>query len=70
MDGEVEMIRDAALLSLLPAQTEDAVRSKNRITAGKVAVHVYLKFILVGSNMENFTGILSIQRNKGTKHTE
>ena len=47
MDGEVEMIRVAALLSLFPAQTEDAVRSKNRSTADKLAAHVDLKFILV-----------------------
>lgn len=47
MDGEVEMIRVADLLSLLPAQREDAVRSKNRSTADKIAVDVDLKFILV-----------------------
>jgi len=47
MDGEVEMIRVADLLSLLPAQREGAVRSKNRSTADKIAVHVDLKFILV-----------------------
>ena len=47
MDGELEMIRVADLLSLLPAQREDAVRSKNRSTADKLAAHVYLKFILV-----------------------
>ena len=47
MDGEVEMIRVADLLSLLPAQMEDAVGSKNRSTADKIEVHVDLKFILV-----------------------
>ena len=47
MDGEVEMIRVADLLSLLSAQSEDAVKSKNRRTADKIAVHVDLKFILV-----------------------
>jgi hypothetical protein len=47
IDGEVEMIRDADLLSLLPAQREDAVRSINRSTADKIAVHVYLKSILM-----------------------
>ena len=47
MDGEVEMIRIADLLSLLPAQREDAVRSEIRSTADKIAVHVDLKLILV-----------------------
>ena len=47
MDGELEMIRVADLLSLLPAQREDVVRSKNISTANKIAVHVDLKFILV-----------------------
>ena len=47
MDGEVEMIRVADLLSLLTAQREDAVRSKNRSTADNLAAHVDLKFVLV-----------------------
>ena len=47
MDGEVEMIRVADLLSLLPAQREDVVRSKNRSTVDKIAVHLDLKFDLV-----------------------
>ena len=64
MDGEVEMIRVAGLLSLLPAQREDAVRSKNRSTADKIAVNVDLKFILVELTIGNFTGILSFQRNE------
>jgi hypothetical protein len=38
MDGEVEMIRIADLLPLLPAQSEDAAKKKNRITAVKRAV--------------------------------
>ena len=47
MDGEVEMIRVADLLSLLSAQREDAVKSKNRSTADKIAVDVDLKSILM-----------------------
>jgi hypothetical protein len=47
MDGEVEMIRVADLLSLLPAQMEDAVGSKNRSTADNIEVHADLKLILV-----------------------
>ena len=47
MDGEVEMIRVADLLSLLPAQREDAVRNINRSTADKIEVQVDFKFILV-----------------------
>ena len=47
MDGEVEMIRVADLLSLLPAQREDAVRSINRSTADNIALQVDLKSILM-----------------------
>ena len=65
MDGEVEMIRVADFLSLLPAQREDAVSSKNRSTVDKIAVNVHLKFILVELTIGKFTGILSFQRNEG-----
>ena len=65
--GEVEMIRFENLKLLLPAQSEDVERIKKRSKVGKTVAKVVLIFVLVRLDIKNFTGILSFQRNEGTK---